>query len=194
MKNWKEVVHHKEFRYLDHTEKKFFHGRDYTALTSFAVDDVLALSVAGADVNPALRLWVHPDTVVLGIPDSRLPYLEEGIRLLSDRGYKAVVRNSGGLAVPLDAGVLNISLILPDVSGISIHECYDAMVRFIQFMLRDVTSDIEAYEIIGSYCPGDYDLSIGGKNSPASRSAVSKTEQPFRFIWTWKVRARSAPS
>ncbi|RYG71571.1 lipoate--protein ligase family protein [Lentibacillus lipolyticus] len=163
MKNWKEIVHHTAFRYLDHTEKNFFHGREYTALTSFAVDDVLALSAAGVDTAPALRLWVHPDTVVLGIPDARLPHLEEGIQLLSDRGYRAIVRNSGGLAVALDAGVLNISLVLPDVRGLSIHDCYEAMVSFIQHILRDLTNDIEAYEIVGSYCPGDYDLSINGK-------------------------------
>ncbi|TMN22038.1 lipoate--protein ligase family protein [Lentibacillus cibarius] len=163
MKNWKEVVHHTTFRYLDHTEKNFFHGQAYTALTSFAVDDVLALSAAGTNANPALRLWVHPDTVVLGIPDARLPHLEEGIQLLSNHGYRAIVRNSGGLAVALDTGVLNISLVLPDVRGLSIHDCYEAMVSFIQYMLRDLTDAIEAYEIVGSYCPGDYDLSINGR-------------------------------
>ncbi|GAA0436095.1 biotin/lipoate A/B protein ligase family protein [Lentibacillus halophilus] len=163
MKHWKDVVHHTAFRYLDHTEKNIFHGRAYTALTSFAVDDVLALSAAGADTEAAVRLWVHSDTVVLGIPDTRLPHLKEGIRLVSERGYHAIVRNSGGLAVPLDAGVLNLSLVLPSVRGISIHDCYDAMVGFIQHVLRDLTDGIEAYEIVGSYCPGDYDLSISGR-------------------------------
>lgn len=161
MKNWEDVVSHRQFRYLDHTRKKFFHGKPNTALTSFAVDDVLALFVSGTD--PAVRLWVHSDTVVLGIPDTRLPYLAEGVRLLSERGYQAVVRNSGGLAVALDDGVLNISLVLPDVRGVSIYDCYEAMVSFIRYTLHDLTDGIEAYEIVGSYCPGDYDLSIGGR-------------------------------
>ncbi|QKY70514.1 lipoate--protein ligase family protein [Lentibacillus sp. CBA3610] len=163
MKNWRDVVAHRQFRYLDHSEKKYFHGKSYTALTSFAVDDVLALFTRGENADPALRLWVHPDTVVLGIPDSRLPYLEEGVQLLSERGYYTMVRNSGGLAVALDAGVLNISLVLPNVKGISIYDCYEAMVSFIRYTLQDLTDDIEAYEIVGSYCPGDYDLSIGGR-------------------------------
>lgn len=163
MKNWKEIVRHKQFRYLDHSKENFFDKKAYTALTSFAIDDVLALSVGEKNTTPAIRLWVHPDTVVLGIPDARLPYIEEGVELLNEQGYYVVVRNSGGLAVALDAGVLNISLVLPDVKHISIHDCYEAMVRFIQYMLRDLTNDIEAYEIVGSYCPGDYDLSIGGR-------------------------------
>ncbi|SEP71830.1 octanoyl-[GcvH]:protein N-octanoyltransferase/lipoyl amidotransferase [Virgibacillus subterraneus] len=163
MKNWKEIVRHKQFRYLDHSKENFFNKKAYTALTSFAIDDVLALSVGGKNTAPAIRLWVHPDTVVLGIPDARLPYIEEGVELLNKQGYHVVVRNSGGLAVALDAGVLNISLVLPDVKHISIHDCYEAMVSFIQYMLRDLTNEIEAYEIVGSYCPGDYDLSIGGR-------------------------------
>ncbi|WP_010531542.1 lipoate--protein ligase family protein [Lentibacillus jeotgali] len=163
MKNWKDVVAHRRFRYLDHSKKSFFHGKSYTALTSFAVDDVLSLFAYSEEAVPAVRLWVHPDTVVLGIPDSRLPYLEDGVRLLVDRGYQTIVRNSGGLAVALDAGVLNISLVLSDMKRISIYDCYEAMVSFIRYILQDLTDEIEAYEITSSYCPGDYDLSIDGR-------------------------------
>ncbi|WP_174614974.1 lipoate--protein ligase family protein [Virgibacillus ihumii] len=162
MKNWRDLIGNATIRYLDHSGKESFQHKAYTALTSFAVDDVLALFVGGR-TTPAVRLWVHPDTVVLGIPDARVPFIDEGVRLLADRGYHVVVRNSGGLAVALDAGVLNISLVLPDVKHISIYDCYEAMVGFVQYMLRDVTDGIEAYEIVGSYCPGDYDLSIGGR-------------------------------
>lgn len=151
------------FRYINHTNKKFFLNEPYTAMTSFAIDDALAIAVSEHLSPPAMRLWVHPDTIVLGIPDSRLPYLADGIQLLRNRGFHVIVRNSGGLAVALDDGVLNISLVLPGVKHISISECYEAMVNFVQYMLRDFTNEIEAYEIIGSYCPGDYDLSINGK-------------------------------
>ncbi|UJL46020.1 lipoate--protein ligase family protein [Virgibacillus sp. NKC19-16] len=163
MKNWKEIISHTTFRYLDHADKHTFHHEPYTALTSFAIDDALSLSVSDEKTPPAIRLWVHPDTIVLGIPDARLPYIEDGVKLLSERGYHVVVRNSGGLAVALDGGVLNISLILPGVKHISIYDCYEAMVSFVKYMLRDVTNEIEAYEIVGSYCPGDYDLSIHGR-------------------------------
>ena len=37
------------------------------------------------------------------------------------------------------------------------------MVELIRRMLSMYEVDIEAYEIVGSYCPGSYDLSINGK-------------------------------
>lgn len=162
MKNWKDIVQYASFRYFDHTTQKTFNNQPYTALTSFAIDDALLDATEDLSIA-AMRLWVHPRTVVLGIADARVPYLEEGVKMLVDQGYNVIIRNSGGLAVALDEGVLNISLILPDVKQFSIYECYDAMVQFVQYMLRDLTTDIEAYEIVGSYCPGDYDLSINGK-------------------------------
>ncbi|WP_010096037.1 lipoate--protein ligase family protein [Ornithinibacillus scapharcae] len=163
MKTWQEIIHHTTFRYIDHTEEKTFHHVPNTALTSFAIDDALATSVSMESSPPVMRLWVHPETIVLGIPDARLPYVEEGVKLLTEHGYHVVVRNSGGLAVALDKGVLNLSLVIPGVKELSIHDCYEAMVSFIQYMLRDITHDIKAYEIVESYCPGDYDLSIHGK-------------------------------
>ncbi|MGY0694966.1 lipoate--protein ligase family protein [Virgibacillus sp. FSP13] len=163
MKTWKEIVRHTTFRYIDQSNDNYFNDVPVSAMTSFAIDDALAMSVSEGDSPPSVRLWVHPNTVVLGIPDARLPFIEEGIRLLHDHEYQAVVRNSGGLAVALDEGVLNISLVLPGVKHITIHECYEAMVSFVQYMLRDLTDKIEAYEIVGSYCPGDYDLSIHGR-------------------------------
>ncbi|MEC5424425.1 lipoate--protein ligase family protein [Virgibacillus sp. C22-A2] len=163
MKNWKEIIRHTTFRYIDHSTHTHINGEMNTALTSFAIDDALAISVSDEVSPPVVRLWVHADTIVLGIPDAKLPYIEEGVQLLSSQGYRAIVRNSGGLAVALDEGVLNLSLILPGVKRISIHDCYEAMVSLVQYMLRDLTDDIKAYEIVNSYCPGDYDLSINGR-------------------------------
>ncbi|RDW20509.1 lipoate--protein ligase family protein [Oceanobacillus chungangensis] len=163
MKKWHEIITHETFRYMDHSDEKQINSKPNTALTSFAVDDALATSVSNGASAPVIRLWVHPKTVVLGIPDAKLPYIEEGVPFLTQHGYHTVIRNSGGLAVVLDNGVLNLSLVIPGVHDLSIHDCYEAMVSFVQYMLRDLTDKIEAYEIVGSYCPGDYDLSINGK-------------------------------
>ncbi|GAB3789257.1 lipoate--protein ligase family protein [Virgibacillus kimchii] len=163
MKNWKEIIQHQTFRYMDHTNTAHFQGESLTAMTSFAIDDALAMSVSDQLSPPVMRLWAHPKTIVLGIPDARLPFIEAGVSQLKEKGYHIIVRNSGGLAVALDEGVLNLSLVLPDVEKVSIHDGYEAMVRFIQHMFRDLTDEIKAYEIVGSYCPGDYDLSIEDK-------------------------------
>lgn len=163
MFNWKEIIQDKTFRYIDQTEVTTFQNKPFSAQTSFAIDDMLAESVSAGTSYPSVRLWSHPNTVVLGIVDGRLPFLKEGVRFLQDAGQQIVIRNSGGLAVALDEGVLNMSLIIPDMKHISIYEAYEAMVQFVRYMMRDVTDDIKAFEIVGSYCPGDYDLSIDGK-------------------------------
>lgn len=160
MDNWKSIFNY-DFRYIDHTNIKNFFKKPYNALTSFAIDDALVLSVSDRISPPTIRLWLHSKTVVLGIPDTRLPYLKKGVSFLKSTGYDVFVRNSGGLAVPLDTDVLNMSLILPNTK-ITIHDGYEAMYQFVRYIFRDLTDEIKAYEIVGSYCPGDYDLSING--------------------------------
>lgn len=149
-------------RFLNHADTQTIFSQKNHALTSFAIDDSIATTVGNHTSAPTFRMWVHEKTVVFGIPDSRVPYFTDGLNMLQQNGYETVIRNSGGLAVTLDSGVLNMSVILPNDDGLSIHEGYDFMVGFIKLLLKEYTNDIEAYEIVGSYCPGDYDLSING--------------------------------
>ncbi|MBZ5202163.1 lipoate--protein ligase family protein [Planomicrobium chinense] len=137
-------------------------AKNRSALESFAADDTLC-ELVGSGKSPAtVRTWVHDDTVVLGIQDHRLPHVEAGMEYLQSQGYHPIVRNSGGLAVVLDAGVLNISLVVSEKeSAIDIPAGYDMMLELVQALFPEAS--IDAYEIVGSYCPGSYDLSIGGK-------------------------------
>jgi octanoyl-[GcvH]:protein N-octanoyltransferase len=139
-------------------------GPGFDARQSFATDDTLCTSIGSGSSPATARTWVHHNTIVLGIQDTRLPYLKDGIDYLEARGYRVIVRNSGGLAVVLDEGVLNISLILPEKEGtIDINQGYDTMTALVEQLLEPYEASFEAYEIVGSYCPGSYDLSIGGK-------------------------------
>lgn len=138
-------------------------GPTFSPLQSFAIDDTLCASVGEKEALPVIRTWVHHQTVVLGIQDSRLPYIDKGIEYLHSLGFNVIVRNSGGLAVILDEGILNISLVLKEDRQISINTGYDAMYNLVLKMFDDFTTNIEAREIEGSYCPGSFDLSIDGK-------------------------------
>lgn len=139
-------------------------AQNRTPLESFAIDDTLCHLVGQGDSHPIVRTWVHHPYVVLGIQDHRMPYIQEGIEKLKKEGFHVIVRNSGGLAVVLDQGVLNLSIVLSEsVGSISINTGYETMYQFIQLLFPDVADKIEAYEIVGSYCPGSYDLSIDGK-------------------------------
>lgn len=158
-------IHHiiqSNIRYLNHATNTTIFNKPNLATTSFAIDDAIATTVGDDIAPPTFRIWVHEKAVVLGVPDSRLPFFEDGVSHMKSLGYNVVIRNSGGLAVALDSGVLNISMVLPNNQGISIYNGYDIMVDFIRLLLKDFTSEIKAYEIVGSYCPGDYDLSING--------------------------------
>jgi octanoyl-[GcvH]:protein N-octanoyltransferase len=139
-------------------------GGYFQALQSFGTDDTLCASVGSGQAPATARTWVHHNTIVLGIQDTKLPFLKEGRQFLHEQGYLSIVRNSGGLAVVLDEGVLNISLIFPErEKGIDINRGYDTMWQIVQNMFADFNKQIEAREIVGSYCPGSYDLSIAGK-------------------------------
>ncbi|QEY22957.1 lipoate--protein ligase family protein [Psychrobacillus sp. AK 1817] len=139
-------------------------GKSRSALESFAADDLLC-HVVGQGQSPAtVRTWIHDQTVVMGIQDHRLPFVEDAQDFLRTRGYNPIVRNSGGLAVVLDEGVLNISIVLSEKNhSIDISTGYEVMLAFVQLLFPEGEGKIEAYEIVGSYCPGSYDLSIEGK-------------------------------
>ena len=148
------------WRIIDHSTS----GLYARALQSFAIDDTLCAAVGGGTSPAAARAWVHKKTVVMGIQDGRLPFLQKGVDFVKGQGYDCIVRNSGGLAVVLDEGILNLTLVFPEKSGrIGINNGYDAMWELIRHMFRDFDAEIAAGEIVGSYCPGSYDLSIDGK-------------------------------
>lgn len=160
MNHSQSILYQPEWRIIDQSSL----GESFDALQSFAMDDTLCKSVGKGLAPATIRSWVHHPTIVLGIQDTKLPHLQEGISFLKKQNYHVIVRNSGGLAVVLDEGVLNISLILRETDkGIDIHAGYDAMWEIVKQMFHDKDGMIEAKEIVGSYCPGSYDLSIHNK-------------------------------
>ncbi|WP_240376264.1 lipoate--protein ligase family protein [Bacillus piscicola] len=149
----------KVWRWIDHSSS----GLQFNPLQSFALDDTFCTSTGEDTSHPVMRAWVHPQTVMLGIQDSRLPSVHKGIKYVESENYQVLVRNSGGLAVILDKGVFNLSFIFKENKSFSINRGYDFMWKIVQLLLADAPGPIEAYEIKGSYCPGNYDLSIGGQ-------------------------------
>ncbi|EZP75363.1 lipoate-protein ligase A [Parageobacillus genomosp. 1] len=155
-----ELLQQARWRIIDQSH----FGPMFDAKQSFAIDDTLCTSVGTGQSDAVVRTWVHYNTVVLGIQDTKLPYLQEAVSFLETNQYKVIVRNSGGLAVVLDEGVLNISLIFSETTkAIDINQGYEAMWQLVKTMFSSYGKAIEAREIVGSYCPGSYDLSIDGK-------------------------------
>ncbi|MDZ7834575.1 MAG: hypothetical protein U5K84_03760 [Alkalibacterium sp.] len=139
---------------LDYTEHRFSH---------FALTDAL-IKEAGEKKQPILHFWTTRPYVILGMMDTKLPFLKDALQIFSSYGFPYLVRNSGGLAVVSDEGVLNFSLIFPEGDErLPINEGYDRMHHLIKTAFKDFDEHIDAYEISDSYCPGDFDLSIGGR-------------------------------
>lgn len=133
----------------------------HNQLMAFADTNAL-LEVADQTGQGFLHFWTTQEpTVILGINDKRVPNLAAGLTSLTDHGYHYFLRNSGGLAVVSDPGVLNISVILPISQPLSVDEGYDVMTDLIRTSLPELT--IKTGEISDSYCPGTYDLSVNGQ-------------------------------
>lgn len=148
------------FLIIDSTAS-IFHG---DILFPFAFDEVIARQVGEGILPPIIHIWRHEKAFVLGLRDRRLPYALEAMEQLERQGFSVTVRNSGGAAVPLDPGVINLSLILPNPGrNMEFHQDFELMYRLIQGSLHQLGSLVQKGEIAGSYCPGDFDLSVSGQ-------------------------------
>ena len=117
----------KDWRLLD-TSAVILDGE---ALLPFVVEELECREI-GKGAQPLIHIWRHRKACILGLRDRRLPRAREAMDWLEQQGYAVAVRNSGGAAVPLDEGVLNLSLILPNHSGtVKLHEDFTMMAGLI---------------------------------------------------------------
>lgn len=132
-------------------------------LSSFVYTNALLDHSDDLNVN-LIHFWSLTDTVILGLKDQRLPHLSNALTYLKHHHFNYFMRNSGGLAVVSDAGVLNFSIFLPwHLVGkeLQIDEAYQVMTSIISKAFPELT--IETGEITHSYCPGTFDISVNGQ-------------------------------
>ena len=135
-------------------------------LTHFALTDAL-ISYSGKHNQAIIHFWQTPALAILGMMDTKISHFEKSLDFLKYSNHDYLIRNSGGLAIISDPGVLNVSLIYPSPSNnrLAIDEGYERMLNFVRKSLYPYFPDknIEAFEVKHSYCFGDYDLSIDGR-------------------------------
>lgn len=134
------------------------------AFKPFIYTDLL-VTYAGEQQQPIFHLWTMTNEIILGMQDTRVLDLKKGVDRIAAHGYHTVVRNSGGLAVVADEGILNISLIIPqpETGQLAINDGYELMKEVIEHTINRPDISIDAFEVTDSYCPGEFDLSINGK-------------------------------
>ena len=89
--------------------------------------------------------------------DKRLNNFQSGLDFLSSKNYLFYLRNSGGLGVVSDDGILNCTIFLPDKDNLLIDDAYNKMYILLK---KAFSNKIQTGEITQSYCPGTFDLSI----------------------------------
>lgn len=132
----------------------------------FAVEERLCREAGeGRLPSPIVHLWRHERAFVLGLRDSRLPNAAAAMEWLErEEGRRVMVRNSGGAAVPLDPGVVNVTLMQASVPGrLGMNDDFRLMADVLADALAPFGVAFDAGEVAGSYCPGDFDLSVGGR-------------------------------
>lgn len=132
-------------------------------LSSFIYTNALLRSASELKF-PLLHFWTLEDTVILGLKDQRLPHLSTALASLTHRGFHYFMRNSGGLAVVSDGGILNLSIFYPwhlEDHELTIDEAYQRMVNLIQAAFPSL--EIATGEITHSYCPGSFDISVNSQ-------------------------------
>jgi octanoyl-[GcvH]:protein N-octanoyltransferase len=132
----------------------------------FAYEELVCKAIGARRMSgPLLHVWQHPRAFVLGMRDSRLPHARTAMDWLAAHGFCVMVRNSGGAAVPLDLGVVNMTLIQAnDKDNIDIREDFGRLVLLLQQVFRLLQlPPFHTGEIAGAYCPGEFDLSIQGR-------------------------------
>jgi octanoyl-[GcvH]:protein N-octanoyltransferase len=131
------------------------------ALTPYALCDYF-LHACAQTQQPFLHFWQQPNTVILGMSDTRLPHFRAGLNALTLAQQTTIIRNTGGLAVPNDSGILNFSYFIPNQARhLSIEEAYAKTVQLLAHALPEHV--LQVGEITGSYCPGKFDLALKGQ-------------------------------
>ena len=94
---------------------------------------------------------------MLGMKDTTLPNLKQGLTFLHHQNYQVMLRNSGGLAVVSDEKILNISYLQATNKKWSIDTYYHDLMSFLQ---KYIDTPLTHGEVKTAYCPGKYDLQI----------------------------------
>ncbi|MDR0270387.1 lipoate--protein ligase family protein [Paenibacillus sp.] len=149
------------------------------ALYPFALDELLCKET-GRGGPPLCHIWRHPRSFIIGLRDSRLPGAAEACAWLESMGYATAIRNSGGAAVPLDLGVVNLSLIMPKqgTGDERFRGDFERMYGLIRDALAHTGFAVDKGEITGAYCPGDFDLSIAGQKF----CGIAQRRQAHAFV------------
>lgn len=129
-----------------------------SALLPFIEQEAMSLYSRAVGI-PILHFWRHEHALLLGSRDATLPGVKEVALDLTKQGIAVAVRPFGGLAVALDLGVVNVSMIIP--YPLNLDETFWMFAKWLQESCMQ-EGNVTIGEVDGAYCPGRFDLAIHG--------------------------------
>ena len=156
--------------------------RDFTTAEAGVVRDVdLGRAVANG-AAPTFRLWENYPALVVSRHDMRLPHIASVVEQLGNAGWPVLARETGGSAVAMGPGMLNLSLVLPrslvtGASGYAMDTVYHLLCEPIQQALLTLGIPTQFASVPGAFCDGRFNLVAGGKKiagtAQASRANIA---------------------
>ena len=127
-----------------------------------ARQEQLGVEVAG-DGAPRLLAWRSFPALVVGPQDRALPRLAQAEAALASEGWPVLRRRSGGSACPIADGTLQLALAAPATERSGIDCAYQDMAERVTALLKAFGFLAEIGPIEAAFCPGRYDLALGGR-------------------------------
>ncbi len=151
---------------------------------SFTRDEEILADVR-ADRQPAtMRIWRTGPCIAATAQEAARPGFARGARELAARGWPVLLRRSGGSAVPLTRGILNLSLIyaIEAFADASLATAYSILCRPLLETLRDCGIEASIGPVGGSFCDGRYNLVVNGRKIAGTAQRWSAGRNGGRLI------------
>ncbi len=134
------------------------------AASQLAQEHELAVERALTDGPPLAIVWRSEPALIVTQSERHLPQFEQAARLASEEGWPVCVRSTGGSAVALTPGVVNLGLILPWCESRPTLEAGFALI------CDPVIRALERFDVAagtgsapGSFCDGRYNVLVGAR-------------------------------
>jgi lipoate-protein ligase A len=139
-----------------------FHHVDPVEI-GLARQQAYADALTSASSTPALLIWRSQRALLVSRSETRLPRFAAARAKLKVAGWPLLPRKSGGGACPVAPATVQISIIEPALPATTMNAKYAALAELIQAALRAYGIVARPGLVAGAYCPGSYDLAVGGR-------------------------------
>jgi lipoate-protein ligase A len=149
----------------ENRQKKFLSNQPQPAIEGLQQELALLEAVTNREVRNGYLIWQGQNAIVVPKSISRKPKFYAACQLSASRGWPIVVRETGGDATPISPGLVNVAFVstIPRSRRFSMKESYLELCLPLIEALKKLDIDAGYGPVDGSFCDGDYNLTINGK-------------------------------